>query len=365
MNIGALCSLCESKTSDRLFELQNSPFIQNRLFRSSDDALATKRANAAYYYCPACHFAFNPAFDRSVVDYRDYYNEQIESPTYRRYVDDLAVKLTSDCGLHAQSRILEIGCGSGYFLSRLQAATGASKIVGFDPAYRGGFGMGDKVRRQLFGTADAAMPVDLIVLRHCLEGLLDVEPVMDLVRDGTSRSARLYIEVNDLDYILTDRNPSLLFHEYYRYFSARAVDIFLRQIGFRLERLYSVLGGCYLGITACRAPTAFDLSDAYSSLEPIVRGHRKVVIWGSSGRCISLLSHMSWDKEVVAFGVDIDPAKQGMFMPVTGQKILSPAEAVAFGPDLVIVANEIYAPEIRKEFKEEDVRFVTVHGRLI
>jgi hypothetical protein len=220
------------------------------------------------------------------------------------------------------------------------------------------------VRRRLFDAEDHESPVDLVVLRHCLEGLLNVEPVMDLIRARTSEGARLYIEVNDLDYLLTERNPSLLFHEYYRYFSSRAVDIFLRQIGFRIERLYSVLGGCYLGITACRAPATFDLSGAYGNLEAIVRQHRKVVVWGSSGRCISLLSHMSWGDEVVAFGVDIDPAKQGMFMPITGQRILSPAEAVAFGPDLVIIANEIYAPEIRKEFTE-GVHFVSIQGRLL
>lgn len=364
MNIGAFCSLCSIKTYERLFELRNSPPVQNQLFGSPEKALAVKRENATYYYCPACHFAFNPNFDRSTVDYTKYYNEQIESPTYRAYVDALADRLTSDCGLDSQTRILEIGCGSGYFLSRLQAATGSGSVVGFDPAYRGDYGMQGNVHRRLFDIADVKTPVDLIVLRHCLEGLLDVEPVMDLLRDGASTSALIYIEVNDFDHMLTDRNPSLLFHEYYRYFSARAVDIFLRPIGYRLQRLYSVLGGCYLGITACPAPAAFDLSDAYSDLETIVRRHRKVVIWGSSGRCISLLSHMSWDKEIVAFGVDIDPAKQGRFMPVTGQRILSPAEAVAFGPDLVIVANEIYAPEIRREFKE-DVRLVTVQGRLV
>jgi C-methyltransferase C-terminal domain len=89
-----------------------------------------------------------------------------------------------------------------------------------------------------------------------------------------------------------------------------------------------------------------------------------VLIWGTSGRCISLLCHMGWDSRVVAFGVDIDLEKQGLFIPVTGQRILSPAEGVAFGPDLVIVPNEVYAPEIRKQFVG-DVRLVSLQGRYI
>ena len=77
-----------------------------------------------------------------------------------------------------------------------------------------------------------------------------------------------------------------------------------------------------------------------------------------------MLSHMGWDGRVVAFGVDIDPEKQGLFLPVTGQRVLSPAEAVAFVPDLVIVANELYAAEIRQQFSG-DVRLVSLQGRFI
>ena len=169
-----------------------------------------------------------------------------------------------------------------------------------------------------------------IVARHCLEGLLEDGAFLEVARRATSETSRLYLELADLDHLLAARNPSLLWHEYYRYFSARAVDIFLRQVGFRLESLWSLFGGSYMGVIACRAPETVDLRDAYRDLETIVRRHRKVLIWGTSGRCISLLSHMAWDSAVVGAGVDIDPEKQGRFLPVTGQRVLSPSEAVAF-----------------------------------
>ena len=96
----------------------------------------------------------------------------------------------------------------------------------------------------------------------------------------------------------------------------------------------------------------------------MVRRHKKVVIWGASGRCISVLCHLGWDSEVIAFAVDIDPEKQGLFLPVTGQQILSPAEVIAYRPDLVVVANEVYASEIRKQFPFE-VRLVSLQGRTL
>jgi len=358
------CLLCSAPTSEKVLELRNSPLLQNRLFASQAEAVATKRTNATYFYCRACHFAFNPAFDRTDVDYATYYNEQIESPLYKAYVDGVALELSSRLKLGPESRITEIGCGSGYFLSRLKAATGSRHLLGIDPSYRGEYGMQAHVQRRLLGAGDLETPVDLIVLRHCLEGLLDLETVMELIRRGTAASAHIYVEINDLDYILSEQNPSLLFHEYYQYFSARAADVWLRKLGFRLNEVRSTFGGCYLGITASRGSSSTNLADAYRRLEAIVREHRKVVIWGIGGRSISLLSHMAWDSQVVAFGVDIDTKKQGMYLPVTGQRILSPAEAVSFEPDLIIVPNQVYGAEIRQQFPS-DVPLVTLKGQFI
>jgi len=364
MPVGSRCPLCSRLTADQLFELRDSPRVQNKLLRTQAEAVAADRVGARYLHCPSCHFAFNPDFDPSTVDYARYYNGQIESPSYRRYVDQVAVDLVSACGLGPRSKILEVGCGSGYFLSRLRAASGSNDVLGFDPAYRGQHGVDAQVRRAFFDAGQAEGPFDLIVFRHSLEGLLHMASLDGLIGRAASASSRLYFEVTDLDQLLADQNPSLLFYEYYRYFSARAADIFLRRVGFRLHQLRSLFGGAYLGITACPAPASLDLSGAYRNLEEIVRAHRRVIVWGTSGRCISMLSHLGWDQRVVAFGVDIDPEKQGMFLPVTGQRVLTPAEAVAFGPDLVIVANEVYAAEIRQHFPQQ-VRLVSLQGRLL
>jgi hypothetical protein len=110
MSSPTVCSLCARRISETVFELRNSPPVQNQLLGSIGDALAVKRERATYYYCKDCHFAFNPDFDRGAVDYARYYNEQTESATYRSYVDSVAKKLAQRCDLTPKSRILEIGC---------------------------------------------------------------------------------------------------------------------------------------------------------------------------------------------------------------------------------------------------------------
>jgi hypothetical protein len=374
------CPLCAGSAPQILFRLRNSPFVQNRLLVSREEALASSRVDVVYHYCDDCRFAFNPSFDRRSVDYDGYYNKQTASTTYRDHVDSLARRLAADCELGPDSRIVEIGCGNGDFLSRLGAVTGSSNLRGYDPAYRGENGLAEHVERRFFTTQDHGVRADLIVFRHCLEGLLDVQATMDFLRHASAET-RLYAEITDLDHILGERNPSLLYHECYRYFSLRAIDSFLRRVGFRPQRVYSLLGGGTLGITAVRGPEisplgarpAHDairpawravLDDPYERLEEVVRRHDKVVMWGISGRAISVLNHMSWNERVVAFGVDIDPARQGMFVPVTGQRVLSPAQARLFAPDLVIVANELYAREIREAIGP-GARLVTLQGRYV
>jgi hypothetical protein len=341
------CPLCSTPTAEIVFHLRNSPVFQNKLLSTSEEAVAVERRDITYYHCARCQFAFNPKFDRSHVDYRGYYNNQVESGLYREGLETLAQRLAVDCELGPASTILEIGCGNGYFLSRLKAVTGSRSIQGFDPAYGGQHGMDAHIHRRFFDAVELGQSVDLLVFRHCLEGLTEVDWVRKLFRTMRDRS-RVYIELTDLDYILGERNPSLFFEEYYRYFSSRSIDIALRRAGFRITQVFSPFGKGTLGVTAIRAPVELALRDAYDDLEAIVRRHRKVAIWGISGRAISLLSHLSWDSRTIKFGVDIDPARQGLFIPVTGQAILSPEEAKRFEPDLVIVANDMYAPEIRQ-----------------
>jgi len=47
--------------------------------------------------------------------------------------------------------------------------------------------------------------------------------------------------------------------------------------------------------------------------------------------------------------VDINPFKQGRFMPGTGQEVTAPAALAANPPELVIAMNPIYTPEIQVE----------------
>jgi hypothetical protein len=54
-------------------------------------------------------------------------------------------------------------------------------------------------------------------------------------------------------------------------------------------------------------------------------------------------------REEVQHVVDINPFRQGMYMPGTGQRIVGPAALQEDPPDVVIIMNPIYRDEIRRD----------------
>jgi C-methyltransferase C-terminal domain len=83
---------------------------------------------------------------------------------------------------------------------------------------------------------------------------------------------------------------------------------------------------------------------------------KRVAIWGAGGRGISFLNTVCSEPadslEQVAFAVDINPTRQGRFLPRTGQEIVAPTALLNNPVDVLIITNPTYEPEIRREVQE-------------
>ena len=80
------------------------------------------------------------------------------------------------------------------------------------------------------------------------------------------------------------------------------------------------------------------------------RGER-VVLWGSGGKGVNFLNSVN-SSEVIAQVVDINPDRQGKFVPGSGQKIVPPLTLQDDPPDIVILTNPIYKEEVQRQMKE-------------
>jgi hypothetical protein len=78
---------------------------------------------------------------------------------------------------------------------------------------------------------------------------------------------------------------------------------------------------------------------------------KRVVIWGAGSKGVAFLTTLGVDYGL-AYAVDINPHKNGFFMPGTGHEVVLPTFLRENCPDVVVVMNEIYEDEIRRELAE-------------
>jgi hypothetical protein len=79
---------------------------------------------------------------------------------------------------------------------------------------------------------------------------------------------------------------------------------------------------------------------------------RRTVLWGSGSKAVAFLTTLGVHDEV-EYVVDINPYRVGKFLPVTGQRIVSPAFLRDYRPDNVIIMNPIYRSEIERELARQ------------
>lgn len=331
------CPLCDSQQARRYFKVRNSPSLQNVLYESEASAQQASRCEADFWVCTHCLLLFNPAFQDQPYS-ATYNNDQSFSPAYQAHLATAREMLKPH--LHPTDRIVEIGCGTGRFLQELHA-DGFRTVEGFDPAHGNAVPF---VRSETW--KPSGVQHDALIFRHVLESLVNFREVLATAIAELSSHGIVYFELTNSRFIVEKGTSVTLYHEYPQYFSETAIGILLDQFGLYIHETRHFMSGQLLGVIARRKSISLPKAPRLD----VLSDYRKVCIWGVSGRTIHFLTSNGINKGLVAYGVDIDPKKQGRFVPVTGQRILSPQECVEDRPDAVIVLNELYVGEVASLF---------------
>ena len=108
---------------------------------------------------------------------------------------------------------------------------------------------------------------------------------------------------------------------------------------------------------ACLLPVDF----LQASLLPVGRDAGLVRLYGKWARCQQHVAcparevrrfQLGLSDDVIPCVVDINPHKQGTFLPATGQAVVSPTYLQGYQPDVVIVMNPVYREEIWRSLQE-------------
>ncbi|HEU4663899.1 MAG TPA: class I SAM-dependent methyltransferase [Dokdonella sp.] len=334
-----------------LVRLEAIPVYQNKAYDSVAAALACPRGDLVLVQDARSGFVHNAAYDPSLLEYDDsYQNEQGNSTVFRTHVAEALAIVARRFG---RKRILEIGCGKGRFLEAMLAA--GHDAYGVDPAYEGD---SDRVIRGDFGPA-IGVRGEAIVMRHVLEHVPAPAAFLRTVRDA-NEGGLIYIEVPCFDWILRRHAWFDLFYEHVNYFRA---DDFARLFGTIVETGH-LFGGQYLYVVAAleslRDPAAVPVPPRQTALPPdffagvaacaaIARDGRRCAVWGAAAKGVMFTHHLLARDVRPACAIDINPAKQGSYMAGSGLAVLAPPDALRRlgARPRIFVMNSNYLEEIR------------------
>jgi hypothetical protein len=356
-----LCPICQGADSFLVFHQDKAPVSQNRLFPTPADARACGLGELDFWRCGACGFVWNRAFDDRLLSYaEDYENNQSLSPAFSAHMDEMGRRVMADGG-REELDILEVGCGQGVFLRRLAALAGgrAISLAGFDPTWRGPERQdGVRFYRNYF-TAQTSAALERaptrLVSRHTIEHVPDPLGFLSAMRTAIGAGqARLFIETPCVEWILTNNMFQDFFFEHCSLFTVQSLAAALEKSGFTVDSISHVFGGQYLWAEAHTKPdiraalsgaTTARWRDRLASMKAGL-GTGKLALWGAGAKGVTFGLQCDPEGEFLDCVIDINPAKQGHFLPVTAYSILSPADAHARGVRGALVMNEVYFNEI-------------------
>lgn len=342
-----------------LYRVKQLPVFQNRMYDSAEDAQNCPRGDMYLVQNHDSGLIYNAAFQRELMIYdSNYQNEQAVSPLFVRHLE--AVAEIVECWIGREA-LVEVGCGKGTFLEML--ARRGSDISGFDPAYEG---ENPRIRRLYFET-DVGITAKGLILRHVLEHVQDPVQFLHNLRAANSGKGLIYIEVPCFDWIIKHRAWFDIFYEHVNYF--RLTDL-QRMFG-NVVTSGKLFGGQYLYLVAdlatlhCPQGNPADLvtlpSDFTAGIRAIRDNEENSVVWGGASKGVIFSLLRSRIGRPVSRVIDINPAKQGKYLPATGLRVDSPGTALSSLPlsSTIYVMNSNYLQEIR-EMTNNAYRYIGV-----
>jgi hypothetical protein len=222
----------------------------------------------------------------------------------------------------------------------------------------------------------ASYEADLICCKMTLEHIDQPFQFLRALRDaiGTRAGVNIFFQLPDVRRVLSETAFWDVYYEHCSYFSLGSLARTFRRAGFGVVDLSSDYGGQYIMIHARSEPSPegthlpeeddiSELADAVAWFEQsaveriqawreelayLHREGRRIVLWGSGSKGVSFLS-ATGAGAAVEYVVDINPYRQGTYMAGHGGLVVAPAFLSDYQPDMVLVMNELYLEEIRKD----------------
>lgn len=367
------CPVCDNSSSNLVLDhRERVPTLQNVALKTSEAALNFPTGSLKMMWCAKCSFVWNAEFDPSRIAYDASYNNDVSSSDYYlAHLEAMADRIIASVPQDQPIHYVEIGCGEADFLKLVMQRSDGRCVsaMGFDPSYSGGDDLppGITIHRSFFGEAQLSFvpeATNVICSRHTIEHVADVQAFVGAITKPARQSGRkLFIETPDANWILKRTAFQDFFYEHCSIYTPASIEKVLLRHGMTAQTT-SVYGGQYMWTQAeCDGADVsqpievkYDLALGYcrerqkvlSEWASYIQSCAKdgpVAIWGAASKGVTFSLLLDAEAEIDC-AIDLNAAKQGCYLPVTGLPVVSPAEAKQRGVRSIVIMNPNYSDEI-------------------
>ena len=330
-----------------LYQQYDFPVFQNRIYDTAEKAINCPKGDIRLVEDSETGLVYNASFRPELMVYDAHYqNEQACSSIFQSHLNEVAKRIEQGIG---KNDLVEVGCGKAFFLELLLSE--GFDVTGFDPTYEG---ENPRVQRRYFEPG-IMEPAHGLILRHVLEHIHNPFDFLVQLKNANAGQGKIYIEVPCFDWICQKKSWFDIFYEHVNYF--RLSDF---------NRMFNVVidsGKCFgeqylyviAELSSLKAPKInledrVDFpTDFFTKLRLTKNEDYPVCIWGGASKGViysMLLKRAGMPVDIV---IDVNPAKQGNFLPATGLKVQSPEDGLKGLPlgAPIYIMNSNYLDEIK------------------
>lgn len=371
----ASCTLCGSTDLTDFYSIANVPITCTSVFATSQEAASIPSGRIDLCICNDCCLIYNRSFDRCLGEIgARYESSQGASAVFEEYSRSLARDWVERYSL-AGKRVLEIGSGSGSFLTHL-IDCGVAQATGIDPLADRQTLQCDDARITLipeyFADDHFKIDAEALVCRHTLEHIDDIRGFLNQLRHWAERNPHSVVlfEIPDAERIFNERAFWDIYYEHCNYFTLDTVRAAFEIAGFSVVSVKRSYSDQYLLIEAVmhreqtpsiqrsRPPCPKDdylrfaddvgrsIGNCRRALWQLGTPSRPVILWQGAAKTVGLITALA-EAHMIGGAVDMNPQRHGQFLPGSGLQIMPPEWLLEIRPRYVVLMNPVYLAEVR------------------
>lgn len=385
------CDICSSKRLIKVFGMKNFPLTG--IYTSKEKKL--KNFDNEFLICKKCnHGQLRNQISPKYLYQETYSHRTSKSPLAVHINYDFYDKLKNIIKNKKFNCIFEIGCNDLFLAKKIKKH--AKKIVGTDPIFRekvrkidrkisvvGGF-INDKKLINTVNKITKNNKIDLVISSHTFEHVDTIKNSLKKAMEIVDEECLFVLETPSLDSIIRNGHFDQIFHQHQHYVSERSIIELCNQLGLQFIEFkynYQIWGGNVMYVLKktkknfsntryLKHVQKINIKNVRSKFNEfkkkcvkkiiyLKKQHKNIVAFGAAQMMPVLAYHSKSDFDFIKGLYDDNPNRIGKYLPYIKPKIERTNDKLIKKSFVIITANEMCRPIIKRLSKINPLRIIT------